>query len=752
MSGGARRRPGNSTWHPHARAAGGLLLLIALLLPAVPAVPAAAAAAPALAPAPPEGFADPAIRQTWAATDAAVAAGKSTRTWMWGPGPFYTTYEPMAGTPTGTHLVQYFDKGRLEVNDPGGDRASPWFVTSGLLVREMVRGEISIGTSPGAVEARAPATSPIAGDPGTGAAPSYAAAGAIAAAAPPGDRTGAPVVQRLTPAGTLTGFTSPVPVNLGHFDAQSGHNLAAVFWRAIQNGVAGPPAQWVYVLGLPISEPVWVQARVGAATRPVLVQLFERRTLTYDPADAAPWQVQMGNAGRDYYAWRYADLRPDTKPAATRTHYDVAAHIGDDRGLDVIEQIHYVNTTAARVPLREVVLRTVYHHWTDAFAVQHATADGAPTTTRWRDQVNLAIALPEPLAPGQAVDLTLAFGLHPPRFGGRHGYDATNDLLTLGDWLPSVVPYENGGWDQFPYAEHGDEGINAVADYQVSFTSDHGLVVGGTGQATLRQGRHWVFAAPAVRDVAYTISPYLIDPYADTRLARTAGSVRVLGYFFPSHRAAGGALLDTVAAAIRWYQAHIGPYPYPVFTVGEMALPREAQWDYDQEYPMVYLIPTEQAAQAPVLGTWSWYTPLHETAHAWFYGAVGNNQIEDPWLDEALANYMTAEYIRDQAPSRYAAAFAALSGPGGGRPVSAGLYAGFPSDAAYFHAVYDQGTQMLQDVRVAMGSARFWAGLRAYYAAYNGARARPGDLVAALQAAAGPVDLTPIFQHYLAAW
>src|SRR5438105_3531431 len=100
-------------------------------------------AAPTAAPA--EGFAHSAIRSRWQRDDGPVASGAVSRTWMWGPGPFYTNYEPFTGLPLGNHLVQYFDKGRLEVNDPNADSSSPSFVTSGLLVREMVSGEVQTG-------------------------------------------------------------------------------------------------------------------------------------------------------------------------------------------------------------------------------------------------------------------------------------------------------------------------------------------------------------------------------------------------------------------------------------------------------------------------------------------------------------------------------------------------------------------------------------------------------------------------------
>ena len=39
--------------------------------------------------------------------------------------------------------------------------------------------------------------------------------------------------------------------------------------------------------------------------RDVLVQIYERRVLTYTPANPPEWQVEMGNVGRHYYLWRH---------------------------------------------------------------------------------------------------------------------------------------------------------------------------------------------------------------------------------------------------------------------------------------------------------------------------------------------------------------------------------------------------------------------------------------------------------------
>jgi len=42
----------------------------------------------------------------------------------------------------------------------------------------------------------------------------------------------------------------------------------------------------------------------------VLIQAFERRVLTYTPANADPFKVEMGNVGRHYFDWRYPNVAP----------------------------------------------------------------------------------------------------------------------------------------------------------------------------------------------------------------------------------------------------------------------------------------------------------------------------------------------------------------------------------------------------------------------------------------------------------
>src|SRR5690606_16116176 len=106
---------------------------------------------------------DSAVRELWQRYDGAVANQDEQRTWLWGPDSFSARSEPYAESPGGERQVFYFDKSRMEITNPAGDRASDWFVTNGLLVRDMVLGAAQVGEND--FERSTPAEIPLAGDP-----------------------------------------------------------------------------------------------------------------------------------------------------------------------------------------------------------------------------------------------------------------------------------------------------------------------------------------------------------------------------------------------------------------------------------------------------------------------------------------------------------------------------------------------------------------------------------------------------------
>lgn len=258
--------------------------------------------------------ADEAFDGVWATTDQSVANGSATYSWFWGPGPLGQRFEPYDDSPGGQREVRYYDKSRMEINNPAGDPGNIYYVTNGLLTVELVTGQLKRGNAPGAFEQREPAQQYVAGDqnnnPGT---PRYATfAPYVTAGENPyrvTDMSGQAATAFMSGSGQLS-TTDSRGVTLSHYEAATGHNIASVFWNWFNSPSSGfrpeVGVDWVYVAGLPISEPYWIDATVGGVTKRVLVQLFERRILTYTDANSDPFRIEWGNIGQHYQTWNDA--------------------------------------------------------------------------------------------------------------------------------------------------------------------------------------------------------------------------------------------------------------------------------------------------------------------------------------------------------------------------------------------------------------------------------------------------------------
>src|SRR5687768_10215149 len=120
----------------------------------------------------PGNFADRAFENVWARTDALVSSGDVKRSYYWGPQAGPSMSEQYNEGQGGTRLVQYFDKGRMEINNPNGDRSNRFFVTNGLLTGELVTGLMQVGNH--TYTGRHRADIPIASDMDDVNAPTYA--------------------------------------------------------------------------------------------------------------------------------------------------------------------------------------------------------------------------------------------------------------------------------------------------------------------------------------------------------------------------------------------------------------------------------------------------------------------------------------------------------------------------------------------------------------------------------------------------
>jgi outer membrane protein assembly factor BamB len=273
------------------------------------------------------GFADPNFQQVWERADKLLTERNNIgRGYIWGPASVYIGREPYAEAPSETRLVQYFDKARMEVNNPMFRRTDPYFVTTGLLVKELVLGRMQVGDNVTNFIQGSSSTVQVVGDPNLAGAnlvaPTYRTFRQLATFNNDNqveNRTGQQVKERIDKFANITQTSSPDPnVHLATYNIATHHNVADVFVAygnlqgLVWNGsgyIIGQPfyPDATYVFGLPITEPYWTRAVVAGIEKDVLVQLFERRTLTYTPSNDANSKVEMGNVGQHYYRWRYLE-------------------------------------------------------------------------------------------------------------------------------------------------------------------------------------------------------------------------------------------------------------------------------------------------------------------------------------------------------------------------------------------------------------------------------------------------------------
>ncbi|HVG01039.1 MAG TPA: sugar ABC transporter substrate-binding protein, partial [Chloroflexia bacterium] len=268
------------------------------------------------------GFAGPAFQRVWERIDRPVAAGEVKRSWYWGPAPISAaTNEPNKESPGGNRIVQYFDKSRMEINNPDASPNDPFYVTNGLLTVELISGRVQAGAS--TYTERYPACINVTGDAGDATAPTYAALGRVSNTTlgdhPATSNTGV-VTATLSRTGDVG--NDPSKANIAEarnafFDDVTKHNIPDAFWKFLN--ATGPVYQdgrtanaqlnnpWFYASGRPISEAYWTKATIAGKAADVLVQMYERRALTFVPANPEGFKVEMGNIGQHYYDWRYKD-------------------------------------------------------------------------------------------------------------------------------------------------------------------------------------------------------------------------------------------------------------------------------------------------------------------------------------------------------------------------------------------------------------------------------------------------------------
>lgn len=336
------------------------------------------------------------------------------------------------------------------------------------------------------------------------------------------------------------------------------------------------------------------------------------------------------------------------------------------------------------------------------------------------DGTSVVVDLPRPLRPYGKTRLEIAMTMELPRFPERFG--VWHDLTMLGNWIPQVAVRDDGAWVLPRFGSVGDPFVSETAEYQLRVTVDENLGVVGTGsllavEDTGGGARQWRFAAPDLRDAAYVVGPFLRG--LDAEVGDT-----VVRSWYPAGRGLDGAAnLEAAVSAVERYTERYGPLRWPevevVETDGRLG---------GMEYPGVVFVssasePFSGLPLLPDLVSYSGfeearsrYVVGHELAHQWWFASVGNDQVEEPWLDEAFAEASTRMWLEDEDSGERTWLMTNLSGETD--PTRASVRAGiddFRSNEDYVDTVYLHGAEVLMELRHSVGEKTYDAILRQWH-------------------------------------
>ncbi|MDF2839596.1 MAG: family metallopeptidase [Clostridia bacterium] len=347
-------------------------------------------------------------------------------------------------------------------------------------------------------------------------------------------------------------------------------------------------------------------------------------------------------------------------PTEKGNQYKINAELNaQEKTLTSKQSIYYVNTE--NVELKELY----FHVYTNAFSSKETapflfddfdraysrgfepgntqistvkTKSGQVLKYSFQGEGNtiLKVELAEGLKPGNAVELEMDYKVAIPPANERFGYG--EDHFNLGNWYPVAAVYDKSGWNLDKYYPIGDPFYSDSSSYEVTIKAPKEYIIAASGNCLNDKeegdNRIWEFQGNNMRDFAFVANKEF--KVAEQKVDGTI----VKSYYYKDDEKRGREALEIGVNSIKIFNEKFGKYPYPTYSVVETVFPS------GMEYPgLVYISDNyyKSFANRDLLTI----VIVHETGHQWFYSLVGNDQIDEAWLDEGFATYSESIYIEN---------------------------------------------------------------------------------------------------------
>jgi len=311
------------------------------------------------------------------------------------------------------------------------------------------------------------------------------------------------------------------------------------------------------------------------------------------------------------------------------------------------EEVRYTNTETT--DLNEVQFRLFPNILGGEMTISNVMVNAQPITPQYELENSLMVVpLSASLEPGQSIILQMDFAVTVPRsvelnYGVLAYFE---DVLALAHAYPMICVYDDEGWNAEIPPQDGDVTYVDASFYIVRVTAPKGLTLVTSGQRIghdeAGQSQTLVAASGPARDFYLAASPHYQE------LSQTLGEVTIRSYARRQDREGAQMALEVASNAIEDFSARYAPYPYTELDI--VATPTLA---LGIEYPGIIAITSRiydvgSSVPGSPAATYMEATVAHEVGHQWFYSLVGDDQLDDPWLDESLTQFVTLQYYADE--------------------------------------------------------------------------------------------------------
>lgn len=439
-------------------------------------------------------------------------------------------------------------------------------------------------------------------------------------------------------------------------------------------------------------------------------------------------------------------MRPGFAADAQRTdlpQYDLEISVDPQaRRLNGSMSLSLPNTTGRT--LSDVVLRLYPQFPRDLFGdggdikmdVRDVVVQGVPTSGSYEAQrTALRLPLPNRVTTNERITIRLSYSANIVPWQRGEG------TFPLPSFYPMLAAWQDG-WrtdvSRFP-----DRVYAASALYHARITVPQGwtAISSGSTIATTDGDGTTTFEAVTgpVREFAFSIGRF-----ASARAQHNNVEIVVWHRTGDGLDAAADAMAKHAAASIATFDREIGPYPYRALEFHLINAKRG--FDIGTEYPGLVIMLLNGRYTADTR-----YVTAHEVAHQWFYGVIGNDIFNEPWLDEAFAQY-SGTLVEEQWGGKAAAARVydrQIAHLAARTKLPAGLsLQQYGSWNTYYAGVYGRGAQFLHTLRGEIGDEAFFAGLQRYYRDHKYGIAHGADVKAAFEQTSGR-NLDGLFKRWI---